>query len=71
MKEELVQKTVKTSHIIDMAAVVGRLNNYLQNTLLIGETTVQGPLNNQGLQSLDGFASLTEDDVGDICPTAH
>ena len=43
-----------------MAAACAALSIYLQHILLIVEEPVRTVLNNQGLQSLNGFVTLTE-----------
>lgn len=50
-----------------MAAALAALNNYLNNTLLITSEAVCHALNDQGLTSFDNFATLTEDDISEIC----
>ena len=54
-----------------MAATLAQLNHYLQNTLLIVDTPIWATLNAQGLQNIDDFLTLTDDDIGDICMNAQ
>ena len=43
------------------------LNDYLQNTLLITSDAVRQAINNQGIEALNDFATLTEMDIMEIC----
>ena len=61
--------TVETT--TTMAAALAMLNHYFQNTLLIANAPIQAALNAQGLQNIDDFLTLMDDDIGDICTNAR
>jgi hypothetical protein len=49
------------------AANLQQLNDYLRDTLLIADQGVREALNQQGLTSFEDFATLTKDDMKNIC----
>ena len=49
-----------------MAAAQAQLNNYLQNNLGIAHEVCEG-LNNEGLQHIDDYKDMSDDDIDNLC----
>ena len=54
-----------------MAANNHALNNYFNDVLFIQDAAVRAALNSQGLDAFDTFATLTDQDIKDICRNAR
>jgi hypothetical protein len=57
--------------MMNAAALLAELNEYLEEGLLIVDAAVRNALNDQGLVSIDDLANLTEKDIANICSNAR